>query len=157
MLLITSAPSETPNAWSTNSGGPYSRTRTERVQRTILARDDGQVRMPRMLRVGLEYQATGSIVNAIEGLLARAGFGSTEQLRAAFFLPPAPLLCRPFVPKAGELVCVTNAPPAAALEQALLLGLCTLQVYDPARPIVWTTASLTRRLELFQPEGFYVS
>ena len=34
-------------------------------------------------------------------------------------------------------------------------GLCTAQLYDPARPVLWTQAALKRRLELFDPAGFY--
>ena len=43
----------------------------------------------------------------------------------------------------------------SVLEQALLLGLCTAYQYDPARPVLWTRASLTRRVELYEPAGFY--
>jgi hypothetical protein len=39
--------------------------------------------------------------------------------------------------------------------RALLLGLCTAYQYDPARPVLWTRASLTRRVELYEPAGFY--
>ena len=28
-------------------------------------------------------------------------------------------------------------------------------IYDPARPVLWTQAALKRRLELFDPAGFY--
>jgi len=41
------------------------------------------------------------------------------------------------------------------LRQALLLGLCTSFQYDPSRPVLWTRASLTRRVELYEPAGFY--
>jgi hypothetical protein len=37
----------------------------------------------------------------------------------------------------------------------LLLGLCTPFQYDPARPVLWTRASLLRRVELYQPAEFY--
>ena len=36
-----------------------------------------------------------------------------------------------------------------------MLGLCTTQVFDPDRPVLWTTTSLTRFVELFDPRGFY--
>ena len=39
--------------------------------------------------------------------------------------------------------------------KALLLGLCTAWQYDPSRPVLWTRASLTRRVELYEPAGFY--
>jgi hypothetical protein len=127
------------------------------VQRTLLAREDGPVRMPRRLRIGLEFGRRRTAVDAVERVLARAGFPSAEHLRAAFALPHTRLLCRPFVPGSGELARLGDAPVLVVLEQALLLGLCTAHMYDPARPVVWTTTSLTRRLELFEPEGFYVS
>jgi hypothetical protein len=41
------------------------------------------------------------------------------------------------------------------LRQAFLLGLCTSVRFDPARPVLWTQASLTRRLELFDVTEFY--
>ena len=51
-----------------------------------------------------------------------------------------------------------SASPTAndALFQALMLGLCTAWCYDPRRPVLWTRASLTRHLELFDGRGFYV-
>jgi len=50
---------------------------------------------------------------------------------------------------------VARATDDAILGQALLLGLCTTFQYDPARPVLWTRASLTRRVELYEPAGFY--
>ena len=41
------------------------------------------------------------------------------------------------------------------LEQALMLGLCTAQIFDADRPVLWTETSLTRAVELFDPVGFY--
>ena len=50
---------------------------------------------------------------------------------------------------------VSRAPDDEVLRHALLLGLCTAFQFDPARPVLWTRASLTRRVELFEPAGFY--
>jgi hypothetical protein len=41
------------------------------------------------------------------------------------------------------------------LRDALILGLATASIYDPARSLLWTNASLTRRLELYDPRNFY--
>ena len=68
--------------------------------------------------------------------------------------PTAPLLVR-VVPNARWGVRVGHATDESILEQALLLGLCTAFQYDPARPVLWTRASLTRRVELYEPRGFY--
>jgi hypothetical protein len=36
-----------------------------------------------------------------------------------------------------------------------MLGLCTNQIFDPGRPVLWTATSLTRTVELFDQRGFY--
>ncbi|MCC6162322.1 MAG: hypothetical protein IT182_03130 [Acidobacteria bacterium] len=139
-----------------NTGGPCSRTRVEHIRRTLLNRTDGPIRMPRVLRVGLDHRASDDVADIVWRTLAAAGFATPDHLRAAFTVPAKRLLCRRFVPRARELPCLDDAP-LAVLEQALLLGLCTAHLFDPSRPVVWTTASLSRQLELFEPEGFYVS
>ena len=53
---------------------------------------------------------------------------------------------------AGLLVCTMIG---ALIAHALVLGLSTAQLFDPVRPVVWTEAALSRRIELFDPEGFY--
>jgi hypothetical protein len=37
----------------------------------------------------------------------------------------------------------------------LILGLSTPYLFDPARPVLLTRASLTRCLEIFDAEGYY--
>ena len=83
-----------------------------------------------------------------------AGLDDAELLRARYPAPPMPLLVR-IVPDARWGVQVARASDDSILEQALLLGLCTACQYDPARPVLWTRASLTRRVELYEPAGFY--
>jgi hypothetical protein len=72
-----------------------------------------------------------------------------------FSLPETRLICTPQWEPAARIA-VTESSHRAVLEQALMLGLCTAQLFDPARPVMWTFASLTRTLELFDPAGFYV-
>jgi hypothetical protein len=50
---------------------------------------------------------------------------------------------------------VGTADPREVLRQLFLLGLCTTVRFDPGRPVLWTQASLTRRLELFDVSEFY--
>src|SRR5205085_11648706 len=59
-LVSSQAPGHWLAAWDEdlyerlcNSGGPMSRRRTERLSATVLGRDDGAIRCPRVLRVGL--------------------------------------------------------------------------------------------------------
>ena len=137
-----------------NVGGPMSRTRSEHIASTLLGRDQGAIRCPRSLRLGLTFPSRADPVKTIEKLLRSNGFGSAEDLRDEFFLPDARLICRPLDPNASRLA-VRGGPEREVLEQALLLGLCTAQLFDPGRPVLWTQTSLTRGLELFDPAGFY--
>jgi hypothetical protein len=135
-----------------NSGGPMSRQRTERLITTVLGRDEGAVRCPRVLRVGLDF-GKRSPLNAVLDLLKQCGFADEREARAAIALPGEACLCR--IDPAPRPVAVASLSPADALYQALVLGLCTPWLYDPARPVLWTRASLTRQLELFDGRGFY--
>ncbi len=136
-----------------NTGGPMSRTRTEHIRLTLLGRDTGHIDCPLVLRVGLNFGAANPRA-VLNHLLGQLGLLTPEDLRGRVELPPAPLLCRP-LPESIPRLNVATADPAEVLHQALLLGLCTAQRFDPARPVLWTTASLGRALELYDPRGFY--
>lgn len=123
---------------------------------TILGRDEGPIRCPRVLRAGLRFRSGADQVQVIHRVLERAGFESPEDLREAFDLPTTPLICQPLPDDAPRLDVLISAPePLPILEQALLLGLSTPYCFDPARPVLWTQASLTRAIVLFDPAGFY--
>ena len=115
-------------------------------------RDQGAIRCPRSLRLGLAFPSRADPVKVIEKLLRSNGFDSAEELRFEFALPEGRLICRPLDPKASRLA-VLGGPERAVLEQALLLGLCNAQLFDSRRPVLWTQTSLTRGLELF--DGFF--
>jgi len=136
-----------------NSGGPMSRRRTEHVLATVLRDGAREIRLPRVIRAGLHFGDRDPLDTVLESL-ARAGYDDAELLRERFVAPATPLLAR-VVPDARWGVQVARASDAAILEQALLLGLSTAFQYDPARPVLWTRASLTRRVELYEPAGFY--
>ena len=135
-----------------NSGGPRSRTREERLSSTVLGHDTAAVRCPRVLRVGLDF-GTDSPLACMQHLLAACGFTDEHEARAAFALPSEPCICRP--DPAPQPVPVASLTARDALYQALVLGLCTAWCYDPRRPVLWTRASLTRQVELFDGRGFY--
>jgi hypothetical protein len=136
-----------------NSGGPMSRRRTERVVASVLREARGPIQLPRVIRAGLHF-ASGDPVDVVLQSLARIGLDDAEQLRDRFSAPERPLLLR-VVPGARWGVHVDKENDESILRQALLLGLCTAYQYDPARPVIWTRASLARRVELYEPAGFY--
>jgi hypothetical protein len=136
-----------------NSGGPMSRTRKERIVSTLLGNDDGAIRCPRIVRVGLDFPV-GDPVEVVTAILNEEGYASPEDLRGELDVPGRPLIARPCTERAG-IVHASYDARRDVLWHALVLGLCTALVYDPSRPVLWTQASLTRRLELFDPAGFY--
>jgi hypothetical protein len=131
-----------------------SRTRTERVRTTLLGRSDKVIRCPRVITLGLRFESGIDPVAQLETLLLMEGIGSPEDLRQRFQIPPGRLICRPLT-AAERRLSVTDRNRRRVLKQALMLGLCTAHLYDPARPVLWTAASLTRGLVLFEPQGFY--
>jgi len=140
-----------PALWM-NSGGPMSRTRTERIRSSLLGRDDGPVRCPRRLTLALDFGRRDPRT-VVTKLLAQRRLSDPEELRLLYVDIPGPMLCR-----ADETVrprVVSASEPDYVLRDAFLLGLCTSVFYDPSRPVLWTNASLTRRLELFETTGFY--
>ena len=85
---------------------------------------------------------------------SRPAVSRTSKRRVqALALPLEPCICRPN--PAPSPAPVASLLASDALYQALVLGLCTSWCYDPQRPVLWTRASLTRQLELFDGRGFY--
>jgi hypothetical protein len=136
-----------------NTGGPMSRRRTERVVASVLRDDASQIRLPSTLRAGLRF-GDADPLGCVLAALARVGLDDPEQLRTRYAPPVRPLVCR-VVPNATWAADAASTPDDTLLQQALLLGLCTPYQYDPARPVLWTRASLTRCVELHDAEGFY--
>ena len=135
-----------------NAGGPMSRTRTERISVSVLGHDRGAVKCPRVLRVGIDFGRRSPLV-CVRELLKQCGFADAEEARSAVALPLEACICRPDpVPAPVPFATLSSKD---FLFQALVLGLCTPWAYDPARPVLWTCTSLTRRLELFDGRGFY--
>jgi hypothetical protein len=135
-----------------NSGGPMSRARREQISITVLGIDKGAVPCPRVLRVGLDFGRRSPLAYMRE-LLKACGFSDEQEARQELALPQEPCVCRPN--PAPTPTPVKSLLAADALYQALVLGLCTAWCYDPRRPVLWTRASLTRQLELFDGRGFY--
>jgi len=139
--------------YEANSGGPTSRRRAENVLASLLRDDTSPIRLPRVIRAGIHFHDRDPLDAVLEAM-ARTGLDDAEQLRARYDAPTAPLLVR-VVPDARWGARIDGSSDDAILQQALLLGLCTGWQYDPSRPVLWTRASLTRRVELFEAAGFY--
>ena len=138
--------------YDANSGGPRSRSRVERLDTTVLGNDNSPIRCPRVLRVALDFGFDNPLVVA-RGLVSACGYDDEEAARRAVRLPALPCICR--VNPSGLVTRIDDLAPDEALFRALVLGLCTPWQYDPRRPLLWTRTSLTRRLELFEGQGFY--
>ena len=136
-----------------NSGAWTSRTSREEIRSSLLGTDDGYIKCPRRIILGLKFEDTHP-VSCLESILTTAGFRNPEELRREFAIPQLSLICRPS-PSPQRKLSVARCRPATVLKQALLLGLCTHELFNPERPVLWTETSLTRALELFDPRGFY--
>jgi len=159
-----------------NSGGPMSRTRRERIRSSLLGADDGVIRCPRRISLCLRFdrdiawyiprpddsaelwrqkmQPAPTPLEYLQALLKGEGLSGPEELRERYILPPGKLICGPWT-NTQEPLFVHEASSYDVLEQALMLGLCTAQMYDPGRPVLWTEASLRRAVELFDIGSFY--
>jgi len=90
---------------------------------------------------------------ARRGLEALARTGSTTQSCCGSDTPLRSRRCWCASCQRPLGVQVSRGSHDAVLEQALLLGLCTAYQYDPPVPLLWTRASLTRRVELYDLRG----
>ena len=146
------SPGALPPSLDCNSGGPRSRTRTQGIRSRLLGRPDGHVRCPSLLRLGLDFRNEDPL-QSVERLLDESGFRHREAAQEVL-LPDLPRRLCVQTPGIVPLR-VHRADPLDVLRQALMLGHCTAWLYDPARPLIWTRASLLRRVEIFDEEGFY--
>ena len=136
-----------------NMGGPMSRKRREYLHATVLGRDEGSISCPRIRRVGLNFGDQDPLA-IVAQLLADIHIKNPEDLRAFVDIPAGPLICRPD-PAPRRLTVKRHVRQRGILRHVLILGLSTPYLYDPARPVLLTRASLTRCLELFEGEGYY--
>jgi hypothetical protein len=137
--------------YEANSGGPSSRSRSEIVKSSVLGRADTTIRCPRTFTLALDFGAADPR-RTMDALLRRRRMRDPAELKARYALP-GPMLC--IVNMNVTPLAVASADPDSVLRIALLLGLSTATFFDPARPVLWTTRSLQRRLQLYDMAGFY--
>ena len=140
-----------PALWA-NTGGPLSRTRSVSIESSVFGKRGGAIRCCSVLHLGLQFRRDP--VKTMEDMLKMEGIAWCEDLRKRFTVPDCPLVCGP-LPASYQRLSADKGDPNLILKQALLLGLCTAHLYDPARPVVWTGTSLSRGVALFDPAGFY--
>ena len=138
-----------------NSGAPMGRRHVEHIRSSLLGESDGFIRCPSIVQVGIASGDSPPSVSRLLALLDCVGCRSANELRDIFEIPVLCLIARP-APDSFKPCNLDTDPPETVLRHALILGLCTAQLFDPRRPVLWTEASLARRLELYNPEGFYV-
>lgn len=137
-----------------NAGAPMGRRYVEHIRSSLLGQEDGFIRCRCVLQAGIAFPRLKGRVSAIEALLANLGCATAEELRDILDVPGRRLIARP-APETFEPCDLEADPPEVVLRHALVLGLSTAQLFEPVRPVVWTEAALSRRIELFDPEGFY--
>lgn len=135
-----------------NMGGPMSRTRTEPLRSSVLGGGGGPIYCPLVASLGLEF-SDFEPVPLLMDLLYSKGYRSPEELRRFSVPYKQRYICHASIePKKVD---VHKSSIEVVFYQAVMLGLCTSTIFDPARPIIWTDASLTRCLDLYDMKGFY--
>ena len=134
-----------------------SRTRQEIINSTLLGNKGKRIFWPRRRRVGIMFPPGMKPLTFITKLLKASGFKSSdpESLRALFVLPETMALCRPLAADTTGFPDAKQGDTLLVLEQAILLGLCNNNYYDPQKTIIWTNNSLSRKMELFDVGDFY--
>lgn len=130
---------------------------TQRLAGSLLGKPGGEggAKLSMALAFALKFEEGEDPVEVTRGILARAGFASPEDLRDVVRPPRECMVCVPSRNVAPTARYGGEGADIPFLSAALVLGLCTATFYDPARPVLWTTASLTRRVRLFTLGGFY--
>ena len=142
-----------------NMGSPGTRRESERIIGALLGEPGrgGGAKLSSVMTVALKFEDGSDPVEATYEILQRAGLDSPEDLRCYTAVPEGPMICIPsdrVVPTVHDKRLKKDFP---FLTSALILGLCTATFYDPARPVIWTQTSLTRKIRLFSPGGYYAS
>ena len=135
-----------------NSGAPMSRGREFRLQASVLGADSGPISCPKVRTVALDFGREDP-VPYVRRLLEELGYPSPEAAQEV--LMSSAQACVSCASSEIYRTRVRDTRPETVLEKALVLGLSTASLFDPARPVVWTGASLTRRLALYDVRGFY--
>lgn len=135
-----------------NYGGPMSRQREMTLRATVLGAGRGPLSCPRVRTAAL-YFGWKEPVAYVRLLLEELGYSSPEAARDVLVRDTRPLACSGL--QQVRTTSIFDAAPEAVLEEALVLGLSTRSLFDPARPVIWTHASLTRHLALYDIGGFY--
>jgi len=94
-------------------------------------------------------------IRMLEKILKEHGYKSPDDLKKDFIIPREKRLIVRNVSCSKEDVKISSRDKKKILFNALILGLCNDYFYDSSKSVIWTRKSLTRHVELYDPEGFY--
>ncbi len=138
-----------------NTGGPMSRTRTEKVFSSILGNRKSSIQWPRLHRVGIAFPKGRSPREYMEDFMARNGFAAPDDCKYRVALPSGTYFCRTVQGDEAARINPVSEQPAKVLRAALILGLCNNNNYNAERPVIWTDGRLARTVELYDIGRFY--
>lgn len=134
--------------------GHIARREKIKINSSIFSKQSAIIRPKLILSVELSFSPRQDPFKLIYNLLIKSGFKSPEELKSRYPIPKTPLMCRE-ISSSAKPFCVSRKDIDSILKAALLLGLCSKYQYSPSRAVIWTAASLNRRIELYKPGGFY--
>ena len=82
-----------PREQNANSGwgGPPARWRKERIRSSLLGKNDGEIRCPRIIRLGF-YLPGDDLLDYLNELIAAEGYSRSEDLRYDIPIPEKPYI-----------------------------------------------------------------
>ena len=137
-----------------NFGAPMSRRMEDQFSSTLLDKKEGKIVCPPIMQIGFAPDENVDFVEIAYYALEREGFESPQQLIGSLPIPKQKRLVMPLL-DSSMLPQITALSDREILQKAVILGLCTATFFDPNRPVLWTHASLTRRLTIFKTGGIY--
>lgn len=154
-LQVESGRSIPPGGFWCNFG-PRVHTRSLSINESLLGDTEKSIAWPLGETVGIWFEKGVSPRVFIEKLLRKEGFTSPEDLRRILKIPSTTLVCQNNNDIAQPFINVRMTDdPTTVLRQALILGLCGPDHYDPNMLVIWTDNRLWRQLDLFVPGRFY--
>ena len=150
-----------------NTGGPRSRTRTEKIDASLFPDrgsqlsdpdDGGHLGARRVGGLWAVFDETGSLRDAALEAVSKRGFTNPDEAFAKLDgIPRVRLHCRRASGEYSREGAVLPGDDALEfLRTALVLGKCCRGLYDPERPVILTEKRLQERFDLYEiRESFY--
>lgn len=109
----------------------------------------------KIMTVGLFFENDKDPFDHIWKIMNDFGYKNPNELRSILKIPEKRLICLDLRREKRIETLFKTMKKEEILRNALILGLCSKYFYDPDRPVIWTSSSLRRIVNLYDLGGFY--